>query len=202
MRTPLSNRVRTRTSPRGFSLIELLLVILIMIVLFGITGPAITSVLRGNDLNRAGWSFGDRLMLARQEALTKNCNVEVRFYKLPSGWSAVQLWRVAPSQDGSTPVPVALGSLVKAPSSVIIDEQLSPLLNADSTIAGTADLPYYHTVKYAGFRFRPNGSVSTVINSSNNYITFKIASDPTEPPANNYTIQVDPVTGKIITFQP
>lgn len=190
---------------RALSVVELLVVMVVLIVLLSLAAPAVLSPLRGSNLNRAGQIVGDQIALARQEALTRNREVQVRFYHWPSGlnagWRGVQVWRVEMENGDLTEVPVS--RLQKLPDGIAISDQssLSPLLDADNTIGGQATIGN-EKVHYVGFRFRPGGGTDSSVTATNNFLTLHAIEDKSSPPANFYTLQVDPLTGKVSVFRP
>jgi uncharacterized protein (TIGR02596 family) len=75
-----------RTGPpllksRGFSLVELLVVMAIIAIIARFTVPAVSTMLRGARLTQASEMLTDQLSLARQLALSENRPVEVRFFR-------------------------------------------------------------------------------------------------------------------------
>ncbi len=64
---------------RAFSLLEILAVVAILEILMVLVAPAIVSSLGSSNLNKAGQTIGDQIALARQEALTRNREVQIRF---------------------------------------------------------------------------------------------------------------------------
>jgi len=189
--------------PKGFSLIELLTVIAILAILATLIVPAVTSISRGSNLNRGGQIVSDQLALARQEAVSKNRDVEVRFYEfttgLSPGWRGMQLWRVEQTPTG--PVTNASSRVSVMPEGIVMaSNNLSPLIMA-SPLSGSATLPAYGATPYRAFRFRANGALETGV-GINNYVTLVNATDTGNPPANYYTIQINPLTGKASVFRP
>ncbi len=67
--------------PRGFTLIEVLVVISIIVLLMSLAVPALVSVMQGNRLSTAGQNMVSRLSQAQQLASAQNLPVEVRFYQ-------------------------------------------------------------------------------------------------------------------------
>jgi uncharacterized protein (TIGR02596 family) len=189
----------------AFTLLELLAVLTIIIILMAVTGPAVLSSMGGSNINRAGQLIGDKIALARQEALTRNREVQVRFFHWTAGqqtgWRAIQVWRVETTDSQSTLVPVS--RLERLPDGIVISElgSLSPLLSADPQVAGTTNISG-SAVSYAGFRFLPNGGATDSISSTNNFVTVQSATESGPQPKNFYTLQVHPLTGKISVFRP
>lgn len=176
-----------------------------MAILMVLVRPAVQSISVGSNLTRAGGIIGDTMALARQEAVTKNRAVEVRFYKLRDGagatnWRGIRILRMDESAQG--PVTNVVSRMAVIPDGVIIstNSQLSPLLTAGITNSET--LPNYGNVEYAGFRFRPNGAVANPINDANNFVTLHNINATGAPPANFYTVQVNPTTGKVSVYRP
>lgn len=208
IKTSLQRRI---TKSSGFTLIELLVVITILGILTTMAAPSIVTILSGTNLNRAGQVVSDQFTLARQEAITRNANVIVRFYQLPKGtttsWCAIQVLRTTTSNGTTTKVPVQ--RIQQLPEGIVIssDFTLSPLLNIPNR-TGTIDQPPYGNVSYAEFLFRPNGSTENAVIASNadkagnNFVTLKNATAKDNPLVNYYTVQVNPLTGKPIIFRP
>ena len=204
-------------SSQAFTLIELLLVIALMVLLITLVAPAVNSIAVGSNLTRAGQLVGDEIARARQEAVTSNREIEVRFFKLANGaakgWVAMQIWRVDQTNNG--PTTKALGKMVSLPQGVIISDpdttKLSPLLTSEIATSGTTiNLPTYGTVPYVFFRFRANGATDSAIvettttTTGNNFLTLQNANAVTtgSAPSNYYTIAVNPITGKVTIFRP
>ncbi len=196
--------VASRHSPhRGFTLIELLLVMSLVGILSSFVLPSIISISHGANLNAAGQMVADQLALARQEAVSKNRDMEVRFYRLADGgaasWRALQLLRI--EQSGTGAITVASSRLCTLPKGIeIADDTLSPLISSSSR-SGTAALPAQGSVAYRAFRFRADGSLEATA-GNHHYLTLVSAADSANPPANYYTIQISPLTGKVSVFRP
>jgi uncharacterized protein (TIGR02596 family) len=191
----------------AFSLVELLVVIAILAVLAAVAFPAVSSILAGSTINRAGITATDSILRARQEAVTRSREVQVLFYNFSTpasaqGWRGFQVFRVEQSATGRTIVPSSRITLLPEGAVISSNAALSPLLFADANLQGTTNLPAYGSASYAGFRFRPNGSVSSEINLTNNFLTLQGGSSSGNPPPNYYTLQINPVTGKITAYRP
>jgi len=189
----------------AFSLVELLVVVAILALLASLLVPAFNSLARGRQLDQAGQLLVDKIVLARQEGKAKNRDVEVRIVDLPlhstNGWRGLQLW-IADAQGVMAP----LGRLEKFSETVLIGpgSSLSPLLTADTNRTGTNNFGGAGSRSWRGFRIRPGIAMDQgLITTNNNFLTVVPANDVTsQPPANFYTIRVNPVTGRVTTYRP
>ena len=75
--------MKSTRAKRGFTLVELLMVMAIMLVLMGLVIANFTRITGAGNLTNGTQNFVDNLNQARQLALGMNRNVEVRFYFLP-----------------------------------------------------------------------------------------------------------------------
>lgn len=184
-------------TPGGFSLVEMLVVVAIIITLAVVTVPAFNAIAIGSNINRAGQILSDQVALARLTATTRNRDVEVRIFEIPeasqTAWRGVQLYIVEQTASGPTNIP--FGRLVTFPDGIVIDASRSPL---STGIAGNTHLPQYGTRDYCGFRFRANGSLGVGASGVDNYLTIIKEGAPD----NFYTIQINPVTGKVSEYRP
>ena len=73
--------VQAKASQRGFSLVELLVVIVVIGIIAGFAVPATQSVMRGSAMQSAIAQLSDHLSFARQYAVANSRTVEVRFYR-------------------------------------------------------------------------------------------------------------------------
>ena len=65
----------------AFSLVELLVVVAVIAIVVGFAVPAANNLLRGSQLTQGAQTMGDQLAFARQTALSRNRQIEVRFYR-------------------------------------------------------------------------------------------------------------------------
>jgi uncharacterized protein (TIGR02596 family) len=227
MKAPSSITIKNR---RAFSLIELIVVIAIIVLIAGFTVPAATTILRGSALSQASNTIVGQISLARQQALTKNRAVEVRFYRFadpetpgedvsnPSSgkFRALQLFEVL--ENG---VAVPLDKPQMLPNNVVFayaEEEggLSSII--DKAKAGTPKRPgtddraaprlprgIDYKYEFVSFRFLQDGSTD-LTPTDTWYVTLIGLTDklpaPNRPPANFFTVQVDPVSGSTRTFRP
>jgi uncharacterized protein (TIGR02596 family) len=206
----------TMRAARAFSLIELLVVIAIIGVMSALVVPAMSSVLRGNEMNRAEQMVQQQLASARQTAIARNRRVEVRLYKFdnPDDIGNTQTFCALQSfliDDTGAATPI--GRLTKLPATVLINENTanSSLLKEerDKTSWPATDpkisLPAVGTTYTAkAFQFRPDGSTS-LSSADKWFLTLHAATagaNASTLPPNFATIQVDPVSGSVRTYRP
>jgi len=148
---------------KGFSLVELLVVLLIMVATTTLTMTGMGRLVRASQLGMAGGTVMDQFNLARQHALASNRMVEVRIYTDGSAVGGapcgIQIFSV--SNQGSSEVFEALAPPRRLPKHVAIvdDTAVSTLMGVLSSqpVTPTPGMPYN---EYYSFRFLPNGSTS------------------------------------------
>jgi uncharacterized protein (TIGR02596 family) len=204
-----------RGSTEAFTITELLAVIGIMVVLIALFAPTANTILRGSNITQASDLLGGQLALARQTAAVDNRTVEVRFYaardpEAPGNTTELRSFQIFRIEDDGTAK--ALGKVQQLPTAVIIspDTSFSTLVRPDRSKGFTSTDPQV-SIPRAGteydayyFRFRPDGSTD-LEPTEKWYVTIHNETDsPTagSPPANYATIQIDPVSGDIMTYRP
>ena len=221
---PIATAVFARA---GFTLLELLTVMAIMIIMMGLASPALTSIMKGSQLTQAGQTVTDQLALSQQTAIAKNHAVEVRLYQFSDSetpgeaaangkYRALQSFEILTS--GSA---IPLGKCKRLPALIVIDsgstlstliseagKSTSTALHVPSAASGSelqVSIPSvgmsYNSV---AFRFRPDGSTELPSNQKW-FLTLHSLNDGdnlTKVPANFVTLQIDPANGHIRTFRP
>ncbi len=203
----------------GFSLMELLVVIAIMMILMALVVPATSSLMKSMSMGRAVSMITDEMNFARQTALSRNRDVEVRFYRMGSKLDAndkqYRAYRTLLA-DGIDPAKAQPLSKVKyLPETVIFsgDTAFSTLLDyansgrsglvrSNESLAGAS-------TEYVSFFFRANGGTSLKPVSGTNslwYLTLHGEKSQTNAatglPDNYFTAQIDPVTGRLRSYRP
>lgn len=204
----------------GFSLIEILVVLSIMVVVAGLAMPASMSMVRSWRLTMAGHAMVDKLNLARQSALTRNHTVEVRFYQYgdqAEGENARQpqtgryrAFQLLEINDAGRYVPI--GKVEHLPTSVIIDHstQLTSLFSLSS--GEKAGSPSYGSIPAVGinynfiaFQYLADGSTNLTPRNSLWFLSLHDIHNGdslTALPPNYCTIQIDPFNGHVTSYRP
>ena len=170
---------------RGFSLIEMLVVVAIIVMLLALATPALTRALQSSRLSAAGEALLGSIAEAQQAAFSSNTPVELRFFtfiedvdQAPTGHS-YQLFKItAASQGGGGQAVVKetvapMGNLVRLPEGIIIptDSALSGAFydkNGSSTsfpdTKANSQVGYsgVSSANYNALRFMPDGTCRAV----------------------------------------
>ena len=213
----------------GFTLMEMLVVVTVIGMLFAFSAPQLFSLLQSSSLSSAGSLVRNKLTQAQQMALSKNIDIEVRFFKFSDELQAqvdeeIRGFQFFEYNDEGEAVPVSKFFRVQSPVIISTDAKLSTLLQEGSggrsPTTGEYKIPLGLSEKgkeqadYVAFRFRPDGSTDLPGRSGGGgsgattgdtwHITLvkELSDVGGKPPLNFYTIQIDSYNGKISEYRP
>jgi uncharacterized protein (TIGR02596 family) len=191
---------RRSVRPSGFTLLELVLAMAVVLVLFFLSTAAYSRFIESTAIDGGAQLVSDALTEARQDAVTQNDTVEVRLYAAPGGnaYDALQLhWHQA---DGATP---AAAPVILLPPTAVIDATAAHLAlvttHPDAPAADPAD-PRFDAGTLC-FHFLPDGSTDL---AAQGMVTIRAASqsNPAKFPANWACLEIDPLTGRTQVYRP
>lgn len=222
-------RKHSHCGEKAFSLIEMMVVLGIVGLLLAFAAPNLFSLISANTLTGEGTLLRNQLTLAQQVAMSKNADVEVRFFRM-ADYSAAQTeerfraYQLFQYNQAGELEAISPFFRIKAPAGV--HERLSTLLNArsggatredreygfDSPRADTAEAPTgeggsLRPTPYVSFRFRPDGSTDLPHRTGNSdtwYITLVQGEGALQSndPDNYLCLQVNPYNGSVSEFRP
>lgn len=190
----------TLGKPYGFSMVELLIVMGVLMLLVAVSVPALSGMKRSSDMQVGASRLIEQFQLARQLSRVKNRPVEVRIFpedKVESDKNAVIQLYIA--QDN--------GDLIAADRKIVLPNGV-----AFSTQASFSDLLTTYSTKtndskrgdYYAFRFRAGGQPNVSITNKPPVITLMPKADAGsgQLPPNFVTLQVEPQTGRSRVYRP
>lgn len=194
----------------GFTLLELLVVMAIMVTLASLSMPRIGSALTGMKITTATQVVVDEIQLARATALARNAPVEVWFLKTTGPYHAVRSKII--NQD-STPTWISRQRTLPEGIAFASSQLYSNILGAQ-TAGSSVDLPSGTTG--VGLRIFPSGrlemgNVSATADplGPNDFLYLTVASlagfDPdgtSSLPKNFATVQINPINARVVTMRP
>ncbi len=208
----------TGASHRGFSLLELLVAVAIMVTAAVLVGPSSASMIDAWKLTLGGRNVVDKLNIARQRAISRNRTVEVRFYQYADSDAGEKTGAVASGkyrafqtfEINETGQYVPFGKVERLPNTVAMERsgELTSLFNAPAGVragSGGETLPGLGTAyNFIAFQFKPDGST----NLSHDALWFltlceiRAGDSLAALPPNYYTIQIDSFNGHIKSYRP
>lgn len=207
--------LRLSAPARGFSLMELLVVVGIMAILAAVAIPAMTGNNNAANLTTAAQRLADEMRLAQQTSTTRNLPVEVRFYLLPdpTNASSAKIYRGFQSflvNDDTTVQPLTKASFLPTGITTNTSAAYSTLITEFTPLTSTFSVPTVGTTyQYVAFQFRSDGSTnlaSAPAAGGSWCVTLepqreKEGSTPGLK-ANFATLQIDPLIGRVKVIRP
>lgn len=204
-----------KNKPRGFTLVEILIVIGIVLILVALTIPLLSGIGESKQVSSEADNVSSQISYAQLLAKSSNRPVELRFYLKPVTETQTKEY-VRASQvmvtdadglfqpDGR--IRDLAGKVIIHPSpefsSITGGQPLSPDPNAQSQNNKVAQDLEYHAI-----RFMPNGSTNLGKSGTNQHWTLTFINwspviNESELPSDFVTIQVDPFTSQLRRYEP
>ncbi len=201
--------IRNGKSSRGFSLVEIIMVILIVSILAFFSVSSFDGLTKSTRLESVSQMVVGILNQARQTAISQNRMVEVRLYKLSLGgskaveFSAIKAFVI---QDDNSWLP--LTQLMVFPQGMIASGDLTLSNWTESpTTALSNEIPGQDGVRYNYLQFRPNGATSPESANPEKLWTlvlmdFKDLLQKKGLPKNFSAVSVHSLTGQVQVYRP
>lgn len=214
-RHPLSQFCRW---PRGsgFSLVEMLVVVSVIGLIAAATAPMLFATMKANRLSAAGEEISNRIALAQQFAVSRNHEVELRFYhysdpedpKTRDHYRATLI--VEPAADPNAPGAVqttVLSEMSYLRNGIVVAHSsvLSPTLEDVNDQGDSEGRIRAASASYRSIRFSPDGTCDVKLRPEDAYLTIVEERDLAaqgEVPKNFFAVQIDHYTSRITTFRP
>lgn len=200
MSLPVLSLSRTMRE-KAFSLIELLSVVAIIGVISALAITSFNTIGGSHAITRDGQLVNDQMNLARQIAMTKNRDTELRLITYPGPEAGTTNWAV---QIYDTASGEPLHRIARLGDNVVISASsgLSPLLTNLETAQmsfpplGNGQRDYYR------LKFRPNGRVEGNFPPRQDYLTLHLRRENPAEPQNYFSLQIQPLTGRTTIYRP
>ncbi|WP_395736856.1 Verru_Chthon cassette protein D [Prosthecobacter sp.] len=197
---------------RAFSLVEMIVVVAIVTMLFAVAAPYTFSVIQSASLSSAGDTLMQKISQAQQRASSENRPIGLDFFYYNQdeikACHAIQLVSYDAASNVATPLePPVYWSEGRV---VLLEGALSPMFstNVQPINTGLAAQEPFKKLGATFYRvvFYPDGSTSLKIPLRTAYLTLvgvkNYKQDLATAPANYYTVQIDPVTGRGHSYRP
>lgn len=186
---------------RAFTLLELLVVMGILAILAALLVPAVGSMQNSLNLIKSGAVLKDTLQLARQLAIAKNVPVTVSLCRMDDGAGGQAFNTLLLTTPDAANKPLLIGRPVVLPTGFGIADApgWSTLIEGLPETAITTGR--FTNVPCRQFRFHASGDTD-LASAANWFATVFSAIKSSEPGDNFITVQIDPRTGRILTYQP
>ncbi|MEC7638343.1 MAG: Verru_Chthon cassette protein D [Verrucomicrobiota bacterium] len=206
---------KNRINIKGFTLIEVLVVLSIIAVIVAFTIPAMAPALKGSNLRQAADQLEALLAGAHQRAITENRPVEVRFFRfedpetpgsLPM-YRAVQAAQVITNPQDHTDVKFEEEEVQMIPQPFVLAEKsYSTIVESEALREDATKIPRRELAEFVAFEFRPDGSTNlATVDESHWTLTVMRETDLNREltPATEFiTLVLDPFNGRIRRLQP
>jgi len=215
--------MKNRSAKSGFSLVELLVVMTILIAVASLAAPAFNQLGSAYQLTATAQSLTGEFSLARQTAITRNIPVEVRIYQDDSGNFTTLALAIPDGNDPAGEPPKEwIGQFYEISDSIVLDLSQNGTFSTMLVEGASAEAPYMRVSpdesperlqgrSYLTFHFSPDGSTNLPATDGAGDPAFYTLSlrtnsingaSPDRPAQNFVALMLDPVVGRIRTFQP
>jgi len=182
----------------AFTLVEMLTVLGVIVLVLAMVMPALNGMLDGRKLDATAGQVAASLRLARQQAITANRDLEVRFYEFREGetWTMKALQAFLPDPEGAAR-PVS-GAFFLPPGVVVSGRTGESTLftlpeRTPEPDAPALPPPVARNYRYRAFLFRANGTPP-----AKSWLTLRLEGRD----APGVTIAIDAATGRVSAFVP